>query len=75
MKSNARRTNRPTTPTNRKNLLTIKQTAEYVGYSERTVYNLINSGYLPAYKVRGVTGIRIRHEDAEGLLVPFRAAA
>jgi excisionase family DNA binding protein len=52
-------------------LLTIRQAAEYLGCSETTVRNRTREGLLKAVRM-GPRMIRIRREDLEALLQPYR---
>ena len=44
-------------------VLTIKQVAEYLQVTEKTIYTLVQEGDLPAFKVRGQW--RFKEEDLE----------
>ena len=44
-------------------VLTIKQVAEYLQVTEKTIYTLVQEGNLPAFKVRGQW--RFKNEDIE----------
>jgi len=48
--------------------LSVQQVAQMIGVCEKTVYNYIKSGKLPAFRF-GVKLWRIRQEDVERLLV------
>jgi excisionase family DNA binding protein len=51
-------------------LLTIRETAARLALSTRTVHRYIAEGKLKAYRVGGEKTIRIKQEDADGLLEP-----
>jgi excisionase family DNA binding protein len=44
-------------------VLTIKQVAEYLQVTEKTIYTLVQEGNIPAFKVRGQW--RFKREDIE----------
>ena len=44
-------------------ILTIKQVAEYLQVTEKTIYTLVQEGSLPAFKVRGQW--RFKREDID----------
>jgi len=47
--------------------MTMREIAEMIGVSKRTVYNWIRTGKIPAYRF-GDQVIRVRREDAEAFL-------
>ena len=51
-------------------LLTVAQAARLLGVHASTVRRWIDHGKLPAFRV-GQKGIRIRHDDLDGLLTPL----
>ena len=56
-------------PTPTANVLTVKETAERLGVSQRTIYDLIESGRLRAQRIGiGRGTIRIRPTDLNGCL-------
>ena len=51
--------------------LSVRQTAEFLSLSQRTVRRYIEQQILPAYRVAGSNTIRIKREDLETLLRPI----
>ncbi len=51
-----------------KDLLTIKETAEYLGISVGRLYNMRSAGTFPIPPARKISGIRYRKKDIEGYL-------
>ena len=49
----------------------VRQTAEFLSLSQRTVRRYIEQEILPAYRVVGSNTIRIKREDLETLLQPI----
>jgi excisionase family DNA binding protein len=49
--------------------LTVRQAAEQLQVSVRTIYTWLDNGTLPAYKAGGVT--RVRADDLESMLKPY----
>ncbi len=54
-----------------KELLSVKEAAEFLGLSVSTIRRYIYDRRLPAYKVAGERLVRIRREDLEALLNPM----
>lgn len=55
--------------------LDIASVAENLGTSTKFVRDLIASGHLPAYRIKGSRLIRIRRSDLEALKQPIGGAA
>ena len=51
--------------------LTLRQTAEWLSVSSRTVRRLIERGELPGYQLGKRKIIRVKWEDVEALLEPI----
>ena len=54
-----------------KELLSVKEAAEFLGLSVSTIRRYIYDRRLPAYKIAGERLVRIRREDLEALLDPM----
>lgn len=50
---------------------TIRQAAEYLGVTDRTIRNYIARGDLPAARIRGSRQVRIDQTDLDALLQPI----
>ncbi|WP_425576656.1 helix-turn-helix domain-containing protein [Nocardioides nanhaiensis] len=50
------------------NLLSVKETAEYLGLSTRTVYQMIRDNRLPAFRVGSQW--RVRASDLDHMFAP-----
>ena len=55
--------------------LSVRQTADLLALSQRTVRRYIEQEILPAYRVTGSNTIRIKREDLETLLQPITPKA
>jgi excisionase family DNA binding protein len=55
--------------------LSVRQTADILSVSPRTIRRYIEQNILPAYRVTGSNTIRIKREDLEALLEPINASA
>lgn len=53
---------------------TIRQAAEYLGVTDRTIRNYIARGDLPASRIRGSRQVRIDQADLDALLQPIPTA-
>ncbi len=51
--------------------LSVRQTADLLSLSQRTVRRYIEQEILPAYRVTGSNTIRIKREDLDALLQPI----
>jgi excisionase family DNA binding protein len=51
--------------------LSVRQAADLLSVSSRTIRRYIKQQYLPAYRVAGQPTIRIKREDIESLLEPI----
>ncbi len=50
--------------------LTISEAASLLRVGKQAIYRYIGDGRLPAYRLRGGRGVRIRREDVLAMLVP-----
>jgi len=55
--------------------LSIRQAADLLSVSPRTIRRYIQQRHLPAYRIAGQPTIRIKREDVEALLEPLAAEA
>ena len=55
--------------------LSVRQAAELISVSQRTIRRYIEQDILPAYRVTGGNTIRIKREDLEALLKPMNSPA
>lgn len=55
--------------------LNLDDAAACLGCSTRTVRRYIADGHLPAYRIRGGRGIRIKRTDVNAMLVPVPTVA
>jgi excisionase family DNA binding protein len=53
----------------------VRQAAEFLSVSPRTIRRYIDQNFLPAYRVAGSNTIRIKREDLEALLEPVNTSA
>ena len=53
--------------------LSVRQAAEFLSVSPRTIRRYIKQQLLPAYRVAGQPTIRIKREDLEAVLEPVAA--
>jgi excisionase family DNA binding protein len=53
--------------------LSVRQAADLLSVSTRTIRRYIKQQYLPAYRVAGQPTIRIKREDVDALLEPIAA--
>lgn len=53
--------------------VTLKDSAEYLGVTERTIRNFIARGDLPAYRI-GSRALRIDREDLDRIITPVPTA-
>ncbi len=51
-----------------KELMTIKETAEYLGISIGRLYNMRSSGTFPIKQAQKISGVRYRKKDIERYL-------
>ena len=51
--------------------LSVRQAADLISVSQRTIRRYIEQDKLVAYRVAGSSTIRIKREDLENLLVPI----
>lgn len=59
-----------TTGTTQLNLMTVREVAQYLQVSTRTVYRYIAQGKLPTYSIGNSTGtVRIARSDLHALLI------
>lgn len=70
----SRRKPTPETPAPPPRWATQRETADYGGFSLRTVSSLIDMGMLPAYRL-GPKMIRIDLNDVDALMVPINSTA
>ncbi|HID85803.1 MAG TPA: DNA-binding protein [Anaerolineae bacterium] len=54
----------------RKELLSVREAADFLGLSVSTIRRYIRDGRLPAYRVAGERLLRIKRSDLEALLDP-----
>jgi excisionase family DNA binding protein len=54
--------------------VTIKEAANYLGVSHKTIRRRISDGTLPAFRVAGGGPIRVLAKDVEALKTPVRAS-
>jgi excisionase family DNA binding protein len=53
--------------------LSVRQAADLLSVSTRTIRRYIKQWHLPAYRIAGQPTIRIKREDIESLLEPIAA--
>ena len=56
--------------TNQSMYLSVRQTADLLSLSTRTIHRYIKQQILPAYRIADQPTIRIKREDVEALLKP-----
>ncbi len=55
--------------------LSVRQAADFISVSQRTIRRYIEQNILPAYRIPGSNTIRIKREDIEVLLEPINPSA
>lgn len=55
--------------------LSVRQAADFISVSQRTIRRYIEQDILPAYRIPGSNTIRIKREDLEELLEPINLSA
>ncbi len=55
--------------------LSVRQAADFLSVSQRTIRRYIEQNILPAYRIPGSNTIRIKREDLGALLEPINPAA
>jgi excisionase family DNA binding protein len=60
--------------TSRRDLITLRQAAEWVGVDPTTLRRWIAKGKLPAYRIAGTRNLRLDRAEVEALLLPIPTA-
>lgn len=55
--------------------LSVRQAADFISVSQRTIRRYIEQDILPAYRIPGSNTIRIKRKDLEALLEPINPSA
>lgn len=48
--------------------LSPQEAADLLGISRTTIKKLVKEGYIKAYRIKGVRGLRFKHEDVLALI-------
>ncbi len=55
--------------------LSVRQAADFISVSQRTIRRYIDQNILPAYRIPGSNTIRIKRDDLETMLEPVNPSA
>jgi excisionase family DNA binding protein len=74
MSSNPGRSNKLHATSSRPAYLSIRETADYLGVTTRTVHSMVSDGRLTAYRL-GARVVRLRRDEIDAAMVPFGGGA